>query len=741
MANNRPLHITDFSSVDFDCSSGKMRIQFPSDSLVDNGDGTYTHTSVDGSVQVIDTNQTVSVANNGDGTYDITDDSGNVTTIAPATSVFTDINGDVGYGTINSATHDDGNGNIVTETEIVTGFEDDPNDPYQQIYRSEDGTEYCVPKCVEYFAAPVNDVYTITNCDWQKICPKDNDLNICLGLNGTPDQHIYKVKHGDKDEGTLFEVVTGNDGCFLIKPIGCPDTPFMNGNFDYCIECPDGSQWDAEVVINYTPPPVGEIRLEKEFIDANGDPANQVETGDIVFIKLTVSNVGDVGSSISNIQVTDFLNPNLTFVGSDAPLPETVSVVGSNVVWDLVGITLGDPGSGTETEVTLVEVEVTGTGFMDIPNTAQAVGIDNNGDTTSDWAVDSLSPLPEPPTTELVASDPNSDGEFNIDQIYKKSDGTAVPNGERISLTFTNANGFEEVLCCTTGDTAANCTQVSIVNSTNSVLPNLTGTISDGSTLIFDKKSWAGGISPNAATCTAVPSNPANSGTNAADLDIIAHIADPLCGPNPGVCVESTDTGTTICRIEFSAFDNNNLDVNVIASDPNGITTLSLLGPETNCAFINGYNNGAIVEGTTQALDFSITGCGCGVRPDAGTATEWYISEAIFSDGTVFTNNDSSLYNLPSTTNMTSWYGGNTLNGPLVDMITDANCGVLIDARSWSNVFVTDEVSRLAQTVGFGFCGCHLTEMTIRHVGGNTDPNGDPWYIKFQAVHVDALDY
>lgn len=81
MANNRPLFITDFSSLDFDCSTGKMRIEFPSDTLVDNLNGTYTHTAVDGTIQVIDTNQTVAILDNTDGTYTITDDAGNVVVI------------------------------------------------------------------------------------------------------------------------------------------------------------------------------------------------------------------------------------------------------------------------------------------------------------------------------------------------------------------------------------------------------------------------------------------------------------------------------------------------------------------------------------------------------------------------------------------------------------------------------------------------------------------------------------
>src|SRR3546814_14037099 len=46
-----------------------------SDALVDNGDGTFTHTAGDGTVVTFDAN-TSAVTDNGDGTYTITNDDG-----------------------------------------------------------------------------------------------------------------------------------------------------------------------------------------------------------------------------------------------------------------------------------------------------------------------------------------------------------------------------------------------------------------------------------------------------------------------------------------------------------------------------------------------------------------------------------------------------------------------------------------------------------------------------------------
>lgn len=77
--------------------------------VVDNGDGTYTFTSNDGSVQIIDTNQTVTVTANGDGTATISDDTG--TSLNVWLSSTTDALVDNGDGT---ATHTSMDGTVET---------------------------------------------------------------------------------------------------------------------------------------------------------------------------------------------------------------------------------------------------------------------------------------------------------------------------------------------------------------------------------------------------------------------------------------------------------------------------------------------------------------------------------------------------------------------------------------------------------------------------------------------------
>merc|ERR1739841_90164 len=61
-----------------------------SDVLVDNGDGTFTHTAVDGTQLTFDAN-TVTYTNNNDGTYTFTNDNGESLTVDIINEVATDI--------------------------------------------------------------------------------------------------------------------------------------------------------------------------------------------------------------------------------------------------------------------------------------------------------------------------------------------------------------------------------------------------------------------------------------------------------------------------------------------------------------------------------------------------------------------------------------------------------------------------------------------------------------------------
>src|SRR5690606_27989903 len=61
-----------------------------SDALVDNGDGTFTHTAVDGTAVTFDATRS-EITDNGDGTYTVIDQDGNPVTIDVAGDVLTEL--------------------------------------------------------------------------------------------------------------------------------------------------------------------------------------------------------------------------------------------------------------------------------------------------------------------------------------------------------------------------------------------------------------------------------------------------------------------------------------------------------------------------------------------------------------------------------------------------------------------------------------------------------------------------
>src|SRR5690606_1213058 len=60
------------------------------DALVDNGDGTFTHTAVDGTAVTFDVTRS-EITDNGDGTYTVTNEDGNSVTIDVAGDVLTEL--------------------------------------------------------------------------------------------------------------------------------------------------------------------------------------------------------------------------------------------------------------------------------------------------------------------------------------------------------------------------------------------------------------------------------------------------------------------------------------------------------------------------------------------------------------------------------------------------------------------------------------------------------------------------
>lgn len=213
---------------------------------------------------------------------------------------------------------------------------------------------------------------------------------------------IYKLDTVPDD----MIVVVDSGGIATIEMTDCT-TPLI-GSFDYTICCGDGTESTATVNIEFTPPPVGDIRLEKEFQDVDGNLIGAASSGEVVLIKLEV--FADPTSSgpvllpikITDLNLSDCFDLSTFAVVSNTDAGSTAAPAGPNVEWDL-SAPLNPAGSS---QVLIFQVEVSDDKPY-IPNLATAVGVaDADGNPTSDSAIDSLT-SPPAPASEVVVDDSN----------------------------------------------------------------------------------------------------------------------------------------------------------------------------------------------------------------------------------------------------------------------------------------------------------------------------------------------
>ena len=155
------------------------------------------------------------------------------------------------------ATHDDGNGNIVSINETITGFADDPNDLNSQIFTSENGTTTCVPKC--FNGSPITEplIDNMTSCEYRGTV-KDKVTGTCL-------QPVIRLLN----QPSGAHVVMGANGEFVLTitdPTLCADgEAFL---FNYEVICENGATSSALVslVMQLPPPPTANPDINVGFV-------------------------------------------------------------------------------------------------------------------------------------------------------------------------------------------------------------------------------------------------------------------------------------------------------------------------------------------------------------------------------------------------------------------------------------------------------------------------------------------
>ena len=399
---------------------------YPSDSLVDNDDGTYTHTAVDGVVTVIDVCQcddvVTTLVDNGDSTYVYTSEDGTQTTIdvsndSNTTYVLTEAAADGSITLFGS----DGSESTLdicqliedycpTPAEVVTTLVDNGDSSFT--YTNEDGVTstiaYCCDDVVTTLVANADGSYTYTN--------EDGVLtNISFTTSGPDTNTTYDLTFIG---GSIIQL-TGSDGstdnidiCSIIEG-NCSDSLIDNGDGTY-----------THIAVNNLETVIDVCAAMQEggcvpSLVSNNDGTYTFDDG---FGNTTIISPSDLNTTYDLVNNGD---GTLSLTGSDGTV-DVVDICCEDTVTTLIANADGSftytSEDGTETVISF-----TGGGGTD---TNTLYDIVSNGDGT----------------ISLVGSDGTTD---TVDICCDDVLTTLVDNGDD-SFTYTNENGVAVTIdyCC-----------------------------------------------------------------------------------------------------------------------------------------------------------------------------------------------------------------------------------------------------------------------------------------------------
>src|SRR5690554_3462002 len=357
------------------------------DELVDNGDGTFTHTAVDGTVLVFDAN-TTSYVNNGDGTYTFTNANG--------ASMVIDVIGDVVNNIINEEDIYDEIINIILQNsdELVD------NGDGTFTHTAVDGTVLVFDANTTTFVNNGDGTYTFTN---------DNGESMLVDVIGD-------VVNNIQNEGDIYQEIVG----IILEN---SDELVDNGDGTFTHTAVDGTVlvFDANTT-SYVNNGDGSYT----FTNANGDSMTIDIIADVV---TNIQNQGDIYDEIINIvlQNSDELvdNGDGTFTHS--------AVDGTVLVFDANTTSYVNKENGSYTFTNANGDSMTIDIIADV-----VTNIQNQGD-----IYDEIINIILQNSDELVD---NGDGTFThtaVDGtvlVFDANTTSYVNNGDG-SYTFTNANG------------------------------------------------------------------------------------------------------------------------------------------------------------------------------------------------------------------------------------------------------------------------------------------------------------
>src|SRR5690554_1950649 len=584
-------------------SSTVLLIGSNSDIFVDNGDGTFTHTTVDGQTVTFDANTTTMV-NNGDGTYVFTNANGDTITV--------DVIGDV-------VTNIQNQGDIYTEIMNLIGSNSDifvDNGDGTFTHTTVDGTVLTFDANTTTMVDNGDGTYVFTNANGDTITVDVIGDVVTNIQNYVPTHSSTVLLIGSNSD--IF--VDNGDGTFTHTTVD-GQTLIFDANTTTMVDNGDGTY---------------------VFTNANGDTITVDVIGDVV---TNIQNQGDIYTEIMNLIGS---NSDIFVDNGDGTFTHT-TVDGQTVTFDANTTTMVDNGDGTyvftNANGDTITVDVIGDVVTNIQNQGDIyneimnligsnsdIFVDNGDGTFTHTTVDGQTVTFDANTTTMVnngevgRASRSANGETitvdvigdvitniqNQGVIYTEimnligsNSDIMVDNGDG-TYVFTNANG-DTITVDVIGDVVTNIQNqgdiyneiMNLIGSNSDIFVDngdgtFTHTTVDGQTLIFDANTTT---MVNNGDGTYVFTN-ANGDTITVDVigDVVTNIQNQgdiyneimnLIGSNSDIFVDNGDgtfTHTTVDgqTVTFDANTTtmvNNGDGTYVFTNANGDTiTVDVIG-------------------------------------------------------------------------------------------------------------------------------------------------------------------
>ncbi|APY12186.1 hypothetical protein BWZ22_13550 [Seonamhaeicola sp. S2-3] len=408
------------------------------DALVDNGDGTFTHTAVDGTVVTFDAN-TTSMADNGDGTYTLTNANGDsiVVNTNANTSTYDNTNSGLASTNVQDALDELANDLANTTDALV----DNGNGTFT--HTAVDGTVVTFDANTTSMADNGDGTYTLTNANGDSIVVDTNANtssydNTNSGLASTNVQDALDELANDLANTTDALVDNGN-GTFTHTAVDGTEVTFDanttsmtdNGNGTYTLTNANGNS----IVVD---------------TNANTSTYDNTNSG------LASTNVQDALDELANdlANTTDALVDN-----GDGTFTHT-AVNGTEVTFDANTTSMVDNGNGTYTLT-----NANGNSIVVDTNANTSTYDNTNSGLASTNVQDALDELAGNLANTTDALVDNGDGTFThtaVDgtEVTFDANTTSMTDNGNGTYTLTNANGNSIVV-----DTNANTSSYDNTNS------------------------------------------------------------------------------------------------------------------------------------------------------------------------------------------------------------------------------------------------------------------------------------